>query len=49
MLEMLSLRWHVFRTGHTVGHARIVSVPMFDIGAKGLLYRCEGCDRTWAR
>ncbi len=38
--------WHrlVLKHHQTVKH---VSVPLFDIGAKGLLIDCE-CGKTWA-
>ena len=42
-----TLWWHIRRTGHEVRYSR-VSVPLFDMSARGDLWTCE-CERTWAR
>jgi hypothetical protein len=38
--------WHKWRK-HTVEECR-VSVPMWDISAKGILYKCS-CGKDWAK
>ena len=43
----LSIWAHRKRHGH---HSRLrrVSVPSFDVGARGWLATCDQCERTWA-
>lgn len=41
------VRWLHRKKGHVILKRR-VSVPMFDIGAKGILWKCD-CGRTWAQ
>lgn len=45
---MIKLLWHVWTKGHSVEVNRTISVPMFDMSAKGWLYKCE-CGHTVAR
>lgn len=44
---MITLFWHLWHMGHAID-VRRVSVPMFDPGAKGWLYKCS-CGMTYAR
>lgn len=39
--------WHKWVRKHHIETSR-VSVPMFDMSAKGLLHRCE-CGKVWAQ
>jgi hypothetical protein len=45
---MTRFRWyHLYRLGHSMRVNRNITVPLFDSGAKGWLFKCE-CGRTWA-
>jgi hypothetical protein len=50
MITAVVVWWHDRVLRHTIQERR-VSVPMFDIHAKGILYRCvtPGCGKVWAR
>lgn len=49
MSEMISMWWHLKRhKGHVIIAIPGMTVPLFDMYAKGILYRCT-CERTWAR
>lgn len=39
--------WRHIRKGHNITTNKLVSVPAFDIGAKGWLHRCS-CGKVWA-
>ena len=44
---MIWHRVHIFLTGHKVRYTR-VSPPIFDLGARGVLVRCQECPKVWA-
>lgn len=43
MLAEFCVWWHERRFRHRVDEVH-VSVPLWDISARGVLYRCQNCD-----